>query len=108
DLNDQIRGKKSGDGPDESVLLIQSSVPGRTACATLKLRHGPWPAVWQSRRCSNLRLRTRSSWHAGPENTATYIWTRVGATRRLRRTIGESEMGWILAQGNIRFPKCHN
>src|ERR1022692_395501 len=85
-LHHQLRGKKSGGDPDESALLTPQAGRRRTACATWIPHHGGCPAVEQSRRCSNLRRPSKSSWLAGLENTATYIWPRACSVRRLPRT----------------------
>src|ERR1039457_326868 len=95
-LHHQLRGKKSGGDPDESALLTPQAGRRRTACATWIPHHGGGPAVEQSRRCSNLRRPSKSSWLAGLENKATYILPRACFVRRLPRTTskGETDSVW--------------
>src|SRR5258708_4781540 len=89
-LHHQLRGEKSGDDPDGSALLNRLSGPRRTACATRILHHGECPVARQSRCCPIHRRLTKSSWLAGPENTATYTFRSVCATRKPRQPRAES------------------
>src|SRR6266850_1278587 len=72
-LNDEIWGKKSGGDPDECVLPALGGGLQKSACAKERQLHGECPDTPRSSRWTCLRLHGESSWHAGPENTATYI-----------------------------------
>src|SRR3984893_1306468 len=87
-LNHEIWGKKSGGDPDECVLPILGGGLQKSAYAKERRPHGGYPNTRQSGRWACPRLHRESSWHAGPENTATYISRRAGATRLPRQTRG--------------------
>jgi hypothetical protein len=97
DLHDQIRGEKSGDDPDERVLLNQAGVPERTVCATSRRHHGEYSGARLLRCFPIPRRPSESSWRAGPENTAAYIWRRAYAIRRSLQQRGKWKMGSIWA-----------
>src|SRR5215469_1940808 len=59
DLYDQIRGKKSGDDPDESALRARRDVPGRNVYATPIPRHGGCSSARQFRCFPNPRRPSR-------------------------------------------------
>ena len=83
-LHDQIRGKKSGDDPDESVLLNRRGVRGKTACAKNRRLHGTCPNGRRSGRWPSLRRPEESSWRAAPEDTVTYICRHVSRVELTR------------------------
>ena len=107
-LNDEVWGKKSGDGPDAPALPILGGDRRRTVSATDRQPHGGCRGARQSRRWSIPRRPRGSSWLAGPENTITYICRLASATRPLRQTTSESEKGLFLACGNTLPSRCHN
>jgi hypothetical protein len=96
-LDDEVWGKKSGGDPDALVPPIPSDDPKRNVSASGRLPHGEYPNDRQSRRCSIPRRLTRPSWHAGHENTVTYICRLSAAIPTSRQTTSESQMGSISA-----------
>jgi hypothetical protein len=90
-------GKSPGGDPDALVPPIPSDDPKRNVSASGRLPHGEYPNDRQSRHCSIPRRLTRPSWHAGPENTVTYICRLSAAIPTSRQTTSESRMGSISA-----------
>jgi len=84
-LNDEIWGEKSGGDPDERALPALEGGQRKSASAKERPLHGGCPDTRRSRRWACLRLRRESSWPAGPENTATYIFPRADAIRLPRQ-----------------------
>jgi hypothetical protein len=79
-LHDEVWGKKSGGDPDEHVLPAPRGGQQKSASAKGKRPHGGCPNKQRSRRWACLRQHGESFWHAGPENTATYILPHACAT----------------------------
>jgi hypothetical protein len=86
-LNDQFWGEKPGVARGDRAPQVLRDVLQRTVCATYSPLLSEYPGARQFRRWRVHRPPSRSSWHAAPENTVTYIERRGDVVPGLRTWI---------------------
>ena len=72
-LNDHVWGEKPEGGPGVDVPPGRRGVSRRIFCAIARQLPGVFRGAGRFHHSQRLRLQAGSFWHAGPDNTATYI-----------------------------------